>query len=152
MKENLRNRNNIKGKIKNPLLIFSIVFFLFFLPAAQLLSLNIIAADKTAISPCPIINFQEETWDFGEITPDELPAHIFKFKNTGEEILIIKLIKVSCESCTDTQISTKSIAPGETAELEITVNSLDMTGRFTKRIYLYSNDPKNPLITLTVSG
>jgi len=100
----------------------------------------------------PSIYFLEDSWDFGEIAPDELPTHIFKFKNIGDEVLIIKETKVSCESCIDLLISTKELNPGEEGELKITVNSLDMIGRFTKRIYVESNDPVNPRITITVSG
>jgi len=100
----------------------------------------------------PSIYFPEDSWDFGEITPDELPIHIFKFENIGNEILIIKEAKVSCESCIDPIISAGELNPGEEGELKITVNSLDMMGRFTKRIYVESNDPANPRAVITVSG
>ena len=100
----------------------------------------------------PVISFSEDSWDFGEITPDELPTHIFKFKNIGDEVLIIKGTRVSCESCIDPLISTKELNPEEEGELKITVNSLDMIGRFTKRIYVESNDPVNPRAAVTVSG
>jgi len=100
------------------------------------------------------VNFisREESWDFGEITPDELPTHIFKFENIGDEVLIIKETKVNCESCIAPVISTKELKPGEEGKLEITVNSLDMIGRFTKRTYVESNDPVNPRTVITVSG
>ena len=100
----------------------------------------------------PAINFLENSWDFGEITSDELPTHIFEFENLGDEVLIIENIKISCESCTDAIISTKELNPGEVGELKITVNSMDMIGRFSKRIYVESNDPDYPRITITVSG
>ncbi len=136
MKENLNNKYNLIHKIKLLLLFFS----LFALTA------NITAASG------PVISFSEESWDFGEITPDELPTHIFKLENIGDEVLIIKEAKVSCESCIDPLISTKELNPGDSAELKITVNSLDMIGRFTKRIYVESNDPVNPRVVVTVSG
>jgi tetratricopeptide (TPR) repeat protein len=100
----------------------------------------------------PSIYFPEDSWDFGEITPDELPTHIFKFKNIGDEVLIIKGTKVSCESCIDPIISAQELNPGEEGELKITVNSLDMIGRFAKQVYMESNDPVNPQVTVTVSG
>jgi len=128
-----------------------IAFSLFFIFIAQILpsySSMIIALAGTG----PSIYFPEDSWDFGEITPDELPTHIFKFKNMGDEILIIKGTKVGCESCIDPIISTRELNPGEEGELEITVNSLDMIGRFTKRIYVESNDPVNPQAEIIVSG
>ncbi|MEA2086831.1 MAG: tetratricopeptide repeat protein [Candidatus Caldatribacteriota bacterium] len=151
MKENLKNKNNLSHKIKFSLLFFSIIFPLFFLLAAQLFSLCALSADTTTVSG-PSISFSEEYWDFGEIAPDKLPTHIFKFKNIGDEILIIKGTKVSCESCIDPLISTKELDPGEEGELKITINSLDMIGRFTKRIYVESNDPEHPRTVITVSG
>jgi len=70
----------------------------------------------------------------------------------GDELLIIKRVKVSCESCIDPVISAQELNPGEVGELKITVNSLDMIGRFTKRIYVESNDPVNPQVAIIVSG
>jgi len=128
-----------------------IAFSLFFIPMTQILpshSNMIIALADSG----PSIYFPEDSWDFGEITPDELPTHIFKFENMGDEILIIKGSKVSCESCIDPIISTRELNPGEVGEIKITVNSLDLIGRFTKRIYVESNDPVNPRAVVTVSG
>ena len=144
-------KNNVGKKNRIPSLIICIAFSLFFALMAQFLPLSTITTIALASSG-PSIYFPEYSWDFGEITPDELPTHIFEFKNIGDEVLIIKGTKVSCESCIDPLISTKELNPGEEGELKITVNSLDMIGRFTKRIYVESNDPVNPRITITVSG
>jgi len=145
MKNNTGKRNRIFS------LIMCIAFSLFFIFIAQALPMN--SAMTIALAGTgPTVYFPEESWDFGEITPDELPTHIFKLENRGDEVLIIKGIKVSCESCVDPVISTKELESGEEAELEITVNSLDMIGRFTKRIYLESNDPVTPQTIITVSG
>lgn len=128
-----------------------IAFSLLFILMVQALPLFGATAIALASSG-PSIYFSEDSWDFGEITPDELPTHIFEFENIGDEVLIIKGAKVSCESCIDPLISTKELNPGEEGELKITVNSLDMIGRFTKRIYVESNDPVNPRVVVTVSG
>lgn len=145
MKNNAGKKNRIFSSI------IYIAFSLFLILAIQTLFLYGAAATALASSG-PAIYFSEDSWDFGEITPGELPSHIFKFENIGDEVLIIKGTKVSCESCIDTLISTKELNPGEEGELKITVNSLDMIGRFTKRIYVESNDPVNPRVVVTVSG
>jgi len=149
--KNIKDNTNTNRKNRIPFLITYIAFSLFFILMAQALPLSLNPAIAEASSG-PVINFPEESWDFGEITPDELPTHIFKFENSGDEVLIIKEVKVDCESCIDPVISTKELDPGEEGELEITVNSLDMIGRFTKRIYLESNDLVNPRVVITVSG
>ena len=145
MKNNAGKKNRIFS------LIMCIVFSLFFILIVQTLPMYSTTAIALAISG-PSIYFPEDSWDFGKITPDELPTHIFKFENIGNDILIIKEAKVSCESCIAPLISTKEINPGEEGELKITVNSLDMIGRFTKRTYVESNDPVNPRTVVTVSG
>lgn len=145
----MKNNSGKKNRIFS--LIMCIAFSLLFLLIAQALpshSTTTIALAGTG----PSIYFPEDSWDFGEITPDELPTRIFKFKNIGDEVLIIKGTKVSCESCIDPVISIRKLSPGEESELKITVNSLDMIGRFTKRIYVESNDLVNPQVAVTVSG
>ena len=144
-------KNNVGKKNRAFSLIVYIAFSLFFILIAQILpSQNNMTISLAGTGPS--IYFSEDSWDFGEITPDELPVHIFKFKNIGDEVLIIKGTKVSCESCVDPLISTDKLNPGEEGELKITVNSLEMIGRFTKRIYLESNDQVNPQVVITVSG
>ena len=148
MKDNIIRKNK-KNKIFS--LIIYIAFSLFFILIAQILSSH----NNTTIALAdsgPSIYFLEDSWDFGEISPDELPTHIFEFENMGDELLIIKRVKVSCESCIDPVISAQELNPGEVGELKITVNSLDMIGRFTKRIYVESNDPVNPQVAIIVSG
>ena len=149
MKDNII-RKNIRNRIFT--LITYIAFSLLFILTAQSLPLRGITTAIALAGSGPSIYFPEDSWDFGEITPDELPTHIFKLENIGDEVLIIKEAKVSCESCIDPLISTKELNPGDSAELKITVNSLDMIGRFTKRIYVESNDPVNPRAVITVSG
>ena len=147
-------KNNVSISKRNRIfsLIIRIAFSLLFIFLAQSLPLHGITTAIVFAGSGPSIYFPEESWDFGEITPDELPTHIFKFKNIGDEVLIIKGTRVSCESCIDPLISTKELNPEEEGELKITVNSLDMIGRFTKRIYVESNDPVNPRAAVTVSG
>ena len=145
MKQNTGKKNKIFS------LVMSITFSLLFILIAQTLPMYSNTTITLAGSG-PSIYFPEDSWDFGVITPDELPTHIFKFENIGNEILIIKEAKVSCESCIAPVISNRELNPGEVGELEITVNSLDMMGRFTKRIYVESNDPANPRAAITVSG
>ena len=144
-------KNNVGKKNRIFSLIICIAFSLLFIIISQTLPMHS-AITIALASSSPSIYFSEDSWDFGEITSDELPVHIFKFKNIGDEVLIIKGTKVSCESCVDPLISTDKLNPGEEGELKITVNSLEMIGRFTKRIYLESNDQVNPQVVITVSG
>ncbi len=146
-----KNKKELDKKIELSLLIFTIIFSLFFGIFIEFFSLSVIASGPTTASG-PVITFQEKSWDFGEIDSEEIPSHTFTLKNTGDELLIIERIKITCESCVDAQISNKDILPEESAELIITVNSLDMTGQFSKRIYVKSNDPNHSQAVIMVSG
>ena len=131
--------------------VFTIIFSVFFGIFSQIFYLPVIASESTTTLG-PMIVLQEEHWDFGEIDSEEIPSHTFIVKNTGNEPLIIEQIKVACESCVDIYISKKEILSQESVELKITVNSMDLTGHFSKRIYLKSNDPNRPQAAIMVSG
>jgi len=147
-----RYMNHNTGK-KNRIfsLMIYITFFLFFILMAHALpKYNSTTIALAGIGPS--IYFLEDSWDFGEITTDELPTYIFKFKNIGDEVLVIKGTKDSCDACIDMIISAQEFNPGEEGELEVTVHSSDMIGQFTQRVYVESNDAANPQVTIIVSG
>jgi len=145
------NKKTINGKNELLLIVFTIIFTVFFSTFSQIFCLPVVATESTTNSG-PVITFQEEYWDFGEIDSKEIPSHIFMIKNTGNELLIIKQIEAACESCVDISISKKEILPQENVTLKITVNSMNLTGHFSKRIYLKSNDPNRPQAAIMVSG
>jgi len=91
--------------------------------------------------PKPRILVSEEEWDFGKVTQGEKPTHIFIVKNGGEGDLIIEGVKESCP-CIEASISTTLIKPGESAELKVTYDTTDYTGKDEKHVHIYSNDPQ----------
>ena len=93
--------------------------------------------------PQPRILVSEEEWDFGKVTRGEKPTHIFVVKNGGEGDLIIDSLKESC-ACIVVSISTNLIKPGESAELKVTYDTTDYTGKDEKHLHIYSNDPQVP--------
>jgi len=93
--------------------------------------------------PQPRISVSEEEWDFGKVIQGEKPTHIFIVKNEGEGDLIIEGVKESC-ACIEASISTTRIQPGESAELKVTYDTTDYTGKDEKHIHIYSNDPQVP--------
>ena len=93
--------------------------------------------------PQPKILVSEEEWDFGKVTQGEKPTHIFTVKNGGEGDLIIDSLKGSCP-CIEASISTTLIQPGESAELKVSYDTTDYTGKDEKHLHIYSNDPQVP--------
>lgn len=99
----------------------------------------------------PKMKFKKASWDFGKVKQGKMISHVFVFKNEGDEILKIKGIRTSC-GCTAALTSEKEIIPGKNGEIKVTFNTIGDVGKVTKKIYVDSNDPKQPSMLLTVSA
>jgi hypothetical protein len=49
----------------------------------------------TVVNAQPTVLFEEESYDFGEVTQSDILEHTFVFKNTGTETLIIQKVTSS---------------------------------------------------------
>lgn len=72
--------------------------------------------------PTTSIEFDETSFDFGEINDGDKVRHTFKFTNTGSEPLIISNCKGSC-GCTVPECPKDPIAPGDGGEITVEYNS-----------------------------
>jgi|GEM_PF-506257 len=131
--------------------------FLFILLSLMFYSLTIFAQEtkqtenrqaetKTAM---PKIKFKETSWDFGKITQGEKAAHDFEFTNTGDAELIINSIQTSC-GCTAVIPSSQNLQPGDKAVLTVNFDSAGRKDEQTKNVYVVSNDPDEPRVTLEI--
>jgi hypothetical protein len=82
----------------------------------------------------------DKTFDFGTIKQGETIEHIFKFKNTGKNDLIIRKTKASC-GCTAVQLGDKIIKPGEESSIKAIFNSSGKSGNQHKSITITTNIP-----------
>ncbi|MBX3179770.1 MAG: DUF1573 domain-containing protein [Candidatus Hydrogenedentes bacterium] len=99
----------------------------------------------------PAIHCFQSTYDFGELYSDELVSHQFVLQNSGYDVLEILQINQHC-SCATAELSTRLIAPGESALLTAL---LDLHGRSGDQRVKYSvqtNDPKMPHLELALVG
>jgi len=94
--------------------------------------------------------FETETHDYGVIIEGEKPEYAFKFKNVGNEPIIIKDVKPSC-GCTTPDWPKKPIMPGESSEIRATYNSENRMGGFNKAIRIISN-AKTPTKIIYIKG
>ena len=88
----------------------------------------------------PRIEFIETEWDFGNVKQGKVMNHVFKFRNTGDEPLIIKRVRTDC-GCTAALVTDKKVAPGKKGEIKVSFNTLGYGGELRKYIYVESNDP-----------
>lgn len=92
----------------------------------------------TANLPKTTISFEEMKHSFGTITEGEKVRHSFRFKNTGNNPLVISNAVASC-GCTVPSYPKKPIAPGEEGEIVVEFNSSGRKGHQQKNVMIYSN-------------
>jgi len=86
--------------------------------------------------------FEETNYDFGDIQQGEKAEHIFSFKNTGNQPLIISNIVTTC-GCTAPTWPKDPVPPGEKGEIKIVFNSSGKVGKQNKIITIFSNSINN---------
>ncbi|MDG2199553.1 MAG: DUF1573 domain-containing protein [Phycisphaerales bacterium] len=96
------------------------------------------------------INFASTEHDFGAIMDVETYQTAFPFVNSGTGSLVIKQVKAGC-GCTTPALDKKVFAPGEASEIKVSFKPKG-SGRQTKRITVYTNDPETPVITLAIKA
>ncbi len=95
------------------------------------------------------IKFEEEKYDFGNVKEGELATHLFKFKNTGKEPLILTNVSASC-GCTTPEWPKEPIAPGKSSTIDVRYDT-NRPGAFTKTVTLTSNEEGKTKV-LTIKG
>ncbi len=99
--------------------------------------------------PEPKIKFDESNYDFGVVKQGVELEHIFQFTNTGEGTLEITSVQPSC-GCTGVVMDEKKeYKQGEEGEIKITFNTQGRQGVNSKTVTVNTNDPANPVMTLT---
>ena len=95
------------------------------------------------------IKFENELYDFGEITQGEKVKFTYKFTNVGESDLVISSAKGSC-GCTVPDWPRKPIAPGESAEIRVVFSSEGKNGKQHKKVSVIANtQPSTTVVALT---
>jgi Protein of unknown function (DUF1573) len=87
----------------------------------------------------PVISWDVLTYDFGDITQGEKVSHVFKFKNTGNEPLVITNVEVTCGCTTPKGWPRDPIIPGGQGELTVAFNSAGKIGKQNKVVTVTSN-------------
>ena len=88
--------------------------------------------------PATTIQYESEKFNFGVVDEGEIVQHIYKFKNTGSEPLIISNAKGSC-GCTVPTWPKEPVPPGGTGELKVEFNSKGKPGPQSKRVTVTAN-------------
>lgn len=97
----------------------------------------------------PVMKFEQELFEFGQITQGEKVNFNFKFQNTGQSDLVITSAKGSC-GCTVPKWPKHPIAPGESAEINVVFNSDGKSGKQHKTVEIIANtQPSNNVVAIS---
>lgn len=113
--------------------------------------LTFVLALSGALAAESRIVFESTEVDFGEIDTGKVVDLTFKFKNAGDETLIITSINSSC-GCTVPKIEKKEYQPGEKGVIPVKFNSKGLSGSVVKTVVVFTNDKNNLNTTLKIKG
>lgn len=119
------------------------------------------AVDKADDSPSPTpnvevlkeyaaIDIQEREYEFAEILEGEQISHDFVVKNKGTAPLEIKKVQLGCECMSSNQDLT--VPPGGQGKLTVKIDSNGYGGGFHRFLTVFTNDPIQPRLRLTMKG
>lgn len=97
-----------------------------------------------------MIQFEEETHDFGELMQGGDASYVFKFTNNGTADLVISSAKGSC-GCTVPKWSSEPVPPGAEGEIKVQYDS-NRIGGINKSVTINSNAVNSPVKTIFIKG
>jgi uncharacterized protein DUF1573 len=124
-------------------------------PRAALRAIGLAAAAcLTGVSAAmagPRADVPERVFDFGAVDRGVPVAHVFRIANPGDADLRIEQVKSSC-GCTVAVVSARDIAPGGEGRVEVTLDTARIAGPTTKVVSVYTNDPEQGVLGLSLTG
>lgn len=107
--------------------------------------------DTAAIIAGPRATFEVLSHDFGDIPDTESVTHHFKFRNTGQGLLMIDHVKSTCH-CTAGEIKIHDYLPGEGGAIDVTYDPTTRRGPQAREVTVYTNDPVTPMVVLKITA
>lgn len=105
----------------------------------------------TAALAAPELAVEQGSFDFGTLAQGKKVQHTFKIRNSGDAPLQIKQLHADC-GCTAAKPSTTQIAPGKSAEIDVTFDSTGFSGKVHKTVVMTTNASKLPTYTFNMSA
>ena len=96
------------------------------------------AANQKIVTDGPVLTFAESKFDFGTIQEGDIVKHTYKFRNTGNQPLLISEVRVTC-GCTSPEWTKTPVAPGEYGFVTAQFNSTGKPGQNQKVVTVVSN-------------
>jgi hypothetical protein len=108
---------------------------------------------KEDLLNAPVFKLATTNVDLGKIKGSTENEVEFKFTNEGKSDLVLRHIRSTC-GCTAVQQGSTGVGlkPGESSSIKATFNSGGYSGKVTKAVYVYTNDPKNSEVVLMINA
>ncbi len=97
----------------------------------------------------PSIVIDNPAKDVGKVLQGETIKHVFSFSNKGSSVLEILSVEPSC-GCQAASLANKQIQPGQSGQIEVSVDTAGLTGWIDKSVNIVTNDPRQPSVSLYV--
>ena len=88
--------------------------------------------------PTTTVTFDQTEYDFGTVQDGEKVSHVYNFKNTGTEPLILSNARGSC-GCTVPDWPREPIPPGGTGNIRVDFDSKNKTGKRSQKVTITAN-------------
>jgi len=118
------------------------------LPAFALLANLICAAAALA---APELSVEKGSFNFGTISQGKKVQHNFVIRNSGDAPLQIKQLNAAC-GCTAAKPSSSLIPPGKSAEIQVTFDPTNFSGKVEKTVTMTTNAGKSPSYTFRMEA
>lgn len=89
--------------------------------------------------------------DFGAMDCEATGRHTFSISNEGELPLTLRVSEISCK-CTEVQLSSRELMPGESASVELDWKSESEPQAFHQWVRVQTNDPERKEIAFHIRG
>jgi Protein of unknown function (DUF1573) len=104
-----------------------------------------------ALENAPILKIENRDMKFTEMVESTTLEREVVIQNTGKKELSIRALQPNCKCLTATS-DNYAIKPGQSATIKISFSPKGRPGIQNKSIAVYSNDPRNPVQRITLSG
>jgi hypothetical protein len=119
---------------------------------AVILAIHLIVPALVGAEPGPTINFDDESHDYGRVMYGDKVTHEFILTNTGDQTLTIDKLESTC-GCTKAVKGASEVPPREKTHILASFDTSGLkTGKKQKKVFVHSNDPKRPVVPLTLTA
>lgn len=117
---------------------------------SSLLGVALLLLTSLSAAAQGVLSFTETDFDFKNVAEGAVATHEFKFKNTGNQPIVIANVQASC-GCTTPDWTKTPVLPGKTGFIRAAYNSAGRPGQFSKTVTVTSNAKEQSMV-LSIKG